>query len=76
MVFWKKFLLLPRFLVKNAKKTPNVFEDKWFLSKMFSEIKMQAATNWSSHLKNTKHLIFFKRQIFNAIFKNYIFRDF
>ena len=62
------------FCGKNAKN--NVFEDKWFLSKMFSQIKMQGATNWSSHLKNIKHLIFFKRQIFNAIFKNYIFRDF
>ena len=61
----------------NGKKaTKNVFEDKCFLSKLFSQIKMLAATNWSSHLKNIKHLIFFKRQIFNAIFKNYIFRDF
>ena len=63
------------FLVKNAKK--NV-EDKWFLSKIFSQIKMQAATNWSSHLK--KHQVFddffFKRQIFNAILKKYVFRDF
>ena len=39
----EKNLLLPRFLVKNAKN--NVFEDKWFLSKMFSQIKMQDATN-------------------------------
>ena len=54
----------------------SVFEDKWFLSKMFSQIKMQAATNWTSHLKNIKPLIFFKRQIFNAIFKNCVFRDF
>ena len=54
MVFWKKILLLPRFLVKNAKN--NVFEDKWFLSKMFSQIKMQAATNWSSHLKKTSSI--------------------
>ena len=70
----EKNLLLARFLVKM--QINNVFEDKCFLSKMFSQIKMQAATNWSSHLKNIKHLIFFKRQIFNAIFKNYIFRDF
>ena len=54
MVFWKKNLLLPRFLVKNAKN--NVFEDEWFLSKMFSQIKMQAATNWSSHLKKTSNI--------------------
>ena len=58
-------------------KENNVFEDtcKCFLSKTFSQIKMQANTNWSSHLKNIKHLIFFKRQIFNAIFKNNIFTE-
>ena len=50
----KKNILLRRFLVKNAKN--NVFEDKCFLSKKFSQIKMQAGTNWSSHLK--KHQIF------------------
>ena len=71
MVFWKSFLVLLRFLVKNAEN--NIFEDKCFLSKMFYEIKMQAATNWSSHLKNIKHFNFFKRQIFYAIFKNHIF---
>ena len=61
---------------KNAKKK-KVFEDKWFLSKMFSQIKMQADTNWSSHLKKHQTFdFFFKRQIFNAIFKNYIFTDF
>ena len=38
------------FFVINAKN--NVFEDTWFFSKMFSQIKMQAATNLSSHLKN------------------------
>ena len=58
MVFWKCFLVLLRFfLVKNAKK--NIFEDKCFLSKMFYQIKMQAATNWSSILKNIKHFNFF-----------------
>ena len=41
---YEKNILLPRFLVKNAKKN-KVFEDKWFLNKMFSQIKMQAATN-------------------------------
>ena len=58
MVFWKKNLLLPRFLVKKCKKK-NVFEDKCFLSKVFSQIKMQAATNWSSHLKNIKYLMIY-----------------
>ena len=35
---------------------------------------MQAATNWPSHLKNIKHLDFFKRQNFYVIFKNRIFK--
>ena len=42
MVVWKIFIFLPRFLGKNAQK--NGFEDKWFLSKIFYQIKMQAAT--------------------------------
>ena len=78
MVFWKSFLGLLRFLVKNAKS--NIFEDKCFLSKMFYQIKMQAATNWSSHLK--KHQTFeffqttdffcnFKKSHFSEIFENY-----
>ena len=75
MVFWKKILLLPPFLVKKGKKT-SVFEDKCFLSKMFSQIKMQAATNWPSHLKKHQTFIFFSNDKVNAIFKNYIFRDF
>ena len=41
MLFWKSFLALLCFLVKNAKN--NIFEDKCFLSKMFYQIKMQAA---------------------------------
>ena len=55
VVFWKSFLVLIRFLVKNEKKK-NIFEDKCFLSKMFYQIKMQAATNWSSHLKKTSNI--------------------
>ena len=57
-------------------------EDKWFLSKMFSQIKMQAATNWSSHLKNIKHLILFQttdtyltqfsKITFSEIFENHL----
>ena len=47
----EKFCCTSSFLVKNAKK--NIFEDiKCFLSIMFYQIKMQAGTNWSSHLKN------------------------
>ena len=78
VVFWKSFLLLLRFLVKNAKN--NIFEDKCFLTKMFYQIKMQAATNWSSHLK--KHLTFqfiqttdflcdFQNSHFSEIFENH-----
>ena len=55
---------------------PQHFDDKCFFSKMFYRIKMQAATNWSNHLKNIKHLNFFKRQIFYAIFKNRVFPRF
>ena len=51
--FGKVFLYFFVFLVKNAKN--NIFEDKCFLSKMFYQIKMQAATNWSSHLIKKKH---------------------
>ena len=56
-VFGKKNLLLPRFSVKNAKN--NVFEDKWFLSKMFYPIKIQANTKWSCHLKKHQTFDFF-----------------
>ena len=68
VVFWKKNYFTSSFFGKNAKKK-NFLEDKWFLSKMFSQIKMQAATN----LKKHQTFDFFKRQIFNAIFKNYMF---
>ena len=78
MVFWKSFLVLLRFLFKNAKS--NIFEDKWFLSKMFYQIKMQAAENWSSYLK--KHQTFqffqttdifcnFQKSQFSEIFENH-----
>ena len=74
-VLEKKNLLLPRFLVKNTKN--NVFEDKWFLSKMFSQIKMQAATNWSSHLKKHQTFDFFSNDRFFMQFsKITVFRDF
>ena len=76
VVFWRSFLVLLRFLVKNAKKT-TFLKIKGFLNKMFYQIKMHAATNWSSHLKKTSNIsIFFKRQIFYAIFKNRIFPRF
>ena len=66
----EKFSCTSSFLVKKAKN--NIFEDKCFLSKMYYQIKMQAATNWSSHLKNIKHFNFFKRQIFLYNFQSKI----
>ena len=67
------------FWLKMQKKK-NIFEDKCFLSKMFFQIKMQAATNWSSHLK--KHQTFqffqttdffcnFQKSHFSKIFENH-----
>ena len=41
------------FFGKKCKNKETIFEAEWLLSKMFSQIKMQAATNWSSHLKNS-----------------------
>ena len=72
----EKILLLPRFLVKNAKN--NVFEDKRFLSKMFSQIKIQAATNWSSHLKKHQNIDFVSNDRFFMQFSKEVafFRDF
>ena len=67
MVFRKKILLLLRFWVKNAKNT--VFEDKWFWSKVFSQIKMQAATNWFSHLKKHQTFDFFSNEFFLCNFQ-------
>ena len=73
VVFWKKNILLSRFLVKNAKN--NVFEDKRFLSKMFSQINMQAATNWPSHFRNIKRLIFFQTTDFLCNFQKSHFSE-
>ena len=75
MVSWKSFLALLRFLVKTAKN--NIFEDKCFLSKMFYQIKMQAATNWSNHLKKHQTFDFFSNDRFFMQFsKIAFFRDF
>ena len=66
------------FLVKNAKH--NIFEDKCCLSKMLYQIKMQAATNLSSHLKKhqtfdffqaTDFLCNFQKSHFPEIFENH-----
>ena len=57
----------------------SIFEDKCFLSKMFYQINMQAATNWSSDLKKhqafqffqtTDFLCNFQKSHFSEIFKN------
>ena len=80
MCFWRKFFFFPVFLVKNAKN--NAFKDKWFLSKIFYQIKMQAATNWSSHLiihqtfdlhvfQTTDFLCNFEKSQFTEIFGNH-----
>ena len=75
VVFWKSFPALLRFLVKNAKN--NIFEDKCFLSKMFYQIKMQAATKSSSHLKKHQTFEFFQTTDFFMQFsKIAFFRDF
>ena len=67
-VFWLK-------MQKN-----NIFEDKYFLRKMFYQIKMQAATNWSSHIKKhqtfeffqtTNFLCNFQKSHFSEIFENH-----
>ena len=73
----EKFSCTSSFLVKNAKN--NIFEDKCFLSNMCYQIKMQAATNWSSRLKKhqtfqffqtTDFLCNFQKSLFSEIFEN------
>ena len=75
VVFWKSFLVLPLFFVKNAKKKHNIFEDKCFLSKTFHQIKIQAATNWSSHLKKHQTFEFFQTTIFLCNFQKSHFSE-
>ena len=78
MVFLEKFSFTSScvFLLKMQKK--NVFEDKWFWSKKKYQNKIQANTNWSSHLKNIKHLIFSNDIYFHVteFSKIAVFRDF
>ena len=56
VVFLGKNLLFPRVFVfvKNAKTT------FWFWSKLLYQIKIQANTNWSSHLKKHQTFDFFQ----------------
>ena len=77
--FGKDFFYFLVFGKKNAKS--NVFDDKcFFFSKMFSQTKMQAATNWSSHLRKyqtfhffqtTDFLCNFQKSHFSEIFENH-----
>ena len=77
---FEKFSCTSSFLlVKNAKN--NIFEDKcFFLIKMFYQIKMQAATNWSSHLEKHQTFQYFQttdflcniqKSHFSEIFENH-----
>ena len=77
MVFWKKKSFTSSlFWLKMKKK--NVFEDTWFVSRMIYQIKMQAATNWSSHLQNhlTFDFFFSNNRFFTQCLKITLFRDF
>ena len=71
MMFGKSFILLLRFLVKNAKKTTflkiNVFLVKWFI-----KLKCRRLQTGLAILKNIKHLIFFQMTDFYGIFKKHI----
>ena len=65
MVFLEKFSFTSSFflfLLKMQKN--NVIEDKWFSSKLFYQIKIQASTNWSSHLKKHQTFDFFSNDRF------------
>ena len=73
VVFLEKFSFTSSFLVKNAKN--NVFEDKWFWSKMFYQIKIQANTNWSSHRKKHQTFDFFQMIIFLNTFQKSQFSE-
>ena len=79
VLFLEKFSFHSLFLFKNAKKN-NVFEDKLFWSKIFFQIKIQANTIWSSHLKKhqtsdflqtTDFLHNFQKSQFSEIFENH-----
>ena len=74
-VLEKKYFTSSFFWLKMQKKKNNVFEDKWFLSKMFSQIKMQAATNWSSHLKKHQVFDFFSNDRFLMQFSKITFSE-
>ena len=69
----KVFLYFFVFLVKNAKN--NSFEDKCFLSKIFYQLKMQAASNWSSYLKKHQTFQFFSKDRFLCNFQKSHFSE-
>ena len=66
MVFWKSFLLPRFFLVKMHKTT--FLKIKGFRVKCFIKLKMRAAMNWSSHLK--------EHQTFDVFSNDIIFTQF
>ena len=55
-VFWKIFLLLQSFWVKNAKI--EFFKEKNGFERSFYNIEVWVVTNWSTRLENTKQLNF------------------
>ena len=78
-VVLEMFSCMYSLLVKNVKKK-TFLKINVFLSKMFYQIKMQAATNWSSHLKKhqtfqfiqtTGFLCNFQKSHFSEIFENH-----
>ena len=74
VVFWKSFLVLLRFLVKNPQKKKKTFlKINVFLRKMLYQIKMQAATNCSSHLKKHQTFQFFQTTDFFMQFSKIAF---
>ena len=72
----EKFSCTSSFFWLKMQKT-TIFEDICFSSKMFYQIKMQAATNWPSHLKKHQTFEFFSNDRFLMQFpKIAFFRDF
>ena len=75
MVFWKKNSFTSSFLGKKMKKK-KFLKINGFLSKMFSQIKMQALQTGLGTLKNIKHLIFLNDRFLMQFSKITFFRAF
>ena len=78
VVFLEKFLLLPRFFVKNAKKNKTMFlKLNGFGVKYFIKSKYRRIQTGLAILKNIKDLIFFSNdRFFTQFSKIAVFRDF